>query len=101
MYKVYGTTTKKMLNMLILEILEVYSDEQHPLTQQEILRLLKSEYGVEHCDRRSVKANVLSLVDMGYEISMEEGEGNAIQKSHSAFLSVRQKEGRKKDEPYI
>jgi predicted DNA-binding transcriptional regulator YafY len=64
-----------MLNMLILEILEVYSDEKHPLTQQEILRLLKSEYGIEHCDRRSVKSNVLSLVDMGYEISMEEGEG--------------------------
>lgn len=75
MHKVYGTATKKMLNMLILEILEVYSDEKHPLTQQEILRLLKSEYGVEQCDRRSVKSNVLSLIDMGYEISMEEGEG--------------------------
>ena len=74
-YKVYGTNSKKMLNMLILEILRKYSDEQHPLTQQEILRLLKSEYGVEQCDRRSVKANVLSLVDMGIDISMEEGEG--------------------------
>lgn len=75
MYKIYGTNTKKMLNMLILEILKVHSDENHPLTQQQILRLLKSEYGVEQCDRRSVKANVLSLIDMGYEISMEEGEG--------------------------
>ena len=75
MYKVYGTNSKKMLNMLILEILEVYSDDKHPLTQQEILRLLKSEYGVEQCDRRSIKANILSLIDMGYEISMEEGEG--------------------------
>lgn len=75
MYKIYGTNTKKMLNMLILEILEVYSDDKHPLTQQEILRLLKSEYGVEQCDRRSVKANILSLIDMGFEISMEEGEG--------------------------
>lgn len=75
MYKVYGTSSKKMLNMLILEILEVYSDEKHPLSQQEILRLLKTEYGVEQCDRRSVKANILSLIDMGYEISMEEGEG--------------------------
>lgn len=73
MYKVYGTSSKKMLNMLILEILEVYSDDKHPLTQQEILRLLKAEYGVEQCDRRSVKANILSLIDMGYEISMEEG----------------------------
>ena len=75
MYKVYGTSSKKMLNMLILEILKVYSDEQHRLTQQEIMHLLKSEYGVEQCDRRSVKANVLSLIDMGYEISMDEGRG--------------------------
>lgn len=74
-YEVFGTNTKKMFNMLILEILRKYSDENHPLTQQEILRLLKSEYGVEQCDRRSVKANVLSLKDLGYEISMEEGEG--------------------------
>lgn len=35
-YEVFGTNTKKMLNMLILEILRMYSDEQHPLTQQEI-----------------------------------------------------------------
>ena len=75
MYKVYGTSTKKMLNMLILELLKVYSDEKHKLTQQDIIRLLKSEYGVENCDRRSVKANVLSLVDMGYDISMDEGQG--------------------------
>ena len=32
----YGTGNKKMLNMLILEILQKYSDEGHPLTQQEI-----------------------------------------------------------------
>ena len=75
MYKVYGTSSKKMLNMLILELLKVYSDEKHKLTQQDIIRLLKSEYGVENCDRRSVKANVLSLVDMGYDISMDEGQG--------------------------
>lgn len=75
MYEVYGTNSKKMLNMLIFDILKTHSDENHPLTQQDILKLLKSEYGVEKCDRRSVKANVLSLVDMGFEISMEEGGG--------------------------
>ena len=63
---------KKMLNMLILDILREYSDERHRLTQQEILRLLKQDYGVE-CNRRTVKANVMSLVEMGYEISMEDG----------------------------
>ena len=48
---------KKQSNMLLLDILKKYSDEDHHLTQQEIIRLLKSEYGMP-CDRRSVKANV-------------------------------------------
>ena len=68
----YGTGNKKMLNMLILEILRKYSDEKHALTQQEIIRLLKQNYAME-CDRRSVKNNVLSLQEMGYDISMEKG----------------------------
>lgn len=68
----YGTGNKKMLNMLILEILQKYSDEEHALTQQEIIRLLEKNYGME-CDRRSVKNNVLSLREMGYDISMEKG----------------------------
>ena len=68
----YGTGNKKMLNMLILEILQKYSDEKHALTQQEIIRLLKQNYAME-CDRRSVKNNVLSLQEMGYDISMEKG----------------------------
>lgn len=70
----YATGNKKMLNMLILEILEEYSDANHHLTQQEILRLLRLNYDME-CDRRSVKTNVLSLKELGYEISMEDGDG--------------------------
>lgn len=53
----YATGNKKMLNMLILEILQKYTDENHALTQQEILKLLDQNYGME-CDRRSVKNNV-------------------------------------------
>ena len=68
----YATGNKKMLNILILEILKEYSDEEHRLTQQEIIRLLKSNYGIE-CDRRSVKSNVLCLKELGYDISMEDG----------------------------
>ena len=68
----YATGTKKMLNMLILDILKEYSDEKHRLTQQEIIRLLKANYEME-CYRRSVKNNVESLKEMGYEISMEDG----------------------------
>ncbi len=68
----YATGNKKMLNMLILEILQVYSDEEHHLTQQEIIRLLKQNYDMD-CDRRSVKNNILYLKELGYEISMEDG----------------------------
>ena len=68
----YATGNKKMLNMLILEILRKYSDEEHSLTQQEIMKLLRQNYGMD-CDRRSVKNNVESLKEMGYDISMEKG----------------------------
>ena len=68
----YATGNKKMLNMLILDILKEYSDENHRLTQQEIIRLLKSNYDMD-CDRRSVKNNILYLKELGYEISMEDG----------------------------
>lgn len=68
----YATGNKKMLNMLILEILRKYSDEEHALTQQDIIRLLEKNYGMD-CDRRSVKNNIMSLKEMGYEISMEKG----------------------------
>ena len=68
----YATGNKKMLNMLILDILKEYSDSEHRLTQQDIIRLLRTDYGME-CDRRSVKSNVLSLIELGYDISMENG----------------------------
>ena len=50
----FATGNQKMLNMLILDILKEYSDEDHRLTQQDIIRLLKANYDME-CDRRSVK----------------------------------------------
>ncbi len=68
----YATGNKKMLNMLILEILRKHTDEDNALTQQEIIKRLKEDYGME-CDRRSVKSNVESLKEMGYDISMEKG----------------------------
>ena len=66
----FGTGTKKMLNIMILKILEKYSDEDHRLTQKRIIELLDTEYGME-CDRRSVANNISSLREMGYEIEKE------------------------------
>ncbi len=68
----YGTGTKKMLNILILDVLKKYTDMDHRITQQEVLRILKREYDMD-CDRRSVRANIESLKEMGYEIATEGG----------------------------
>ena len=63
----YGTGTKKMLNLMILKILEKYSDADHCLTQQRIIELLDLEYGM-NCDRKSVATNINSLRELGYDI---------------------------------
>lgn len=68
----YAPTNKKMLNMLILEILRKHSDEDHALTQQDIIKILKNDYAMT-CDRRSVKNNIVSLKEMGYDIEDEHG----------------------------
>ena len=68
----YGLQDKKALNMLILEILEQYTDSDHRLTQQKIVDLLEKNYGVP-CTRQTVKNNLMLLGEMGYEISMEDG----------------------------
>ena len=60
----YGTGTKKMLNMLILDILREYSDGEHRLLQQDIIDILDSNYGIS-CERRAIKSNITSLQDMG------------------------------------
>ena len=68
----YGTGTKKMLNMLILDILKEYSDSEHRLLQQDIIDLLETNYGIS-CERRAVKNNIVSLREMGYDIASEKG----------------------------
>ena len=65
---------KKLSIIYILEILKEYSDESHPLTQNEILKKLYNEYGME-CERKSVGANIDNLIDAGYDIVKCEGGG--------------------------
>ena len=68
----YALQDKKVLNMMILEVLEQYTDSDHRLTQQKIVDLLEKNYGVP-CTRQTVKNNLMLLGEMGYEISMEGG----------------------------
>lgn len=65
-------TNKKMLNILILKILEDYTDSEHKLTQQQIKGYLKSSYDII-CDRRAVKSNIENLIDCDYDIEYDNG----------------------------
>lgn len=62
---------KKQLILNILDILRKYSDENHRLSQKEICGLLKSRYNMS-ADRKSVRRNILDLIEIGYEIEYSE-----------------------------
>lgn len=67
----YTAQPKKMLIINILKILKKHSDENHRLSQQDILKLLESEYGMI-VDRKAVKRNLKELTDYGYDIEHTE-----------------------------
>ena len=66
-----GAQPKKMLIMHILEILKKYTDEDHRLSQKEIGEILKNEYDMV-VDRKSIKRNLMDLIDLGFEIEYSE-----------------------------
>ena len=63
----YETQPKKLLIINILDILRKYSDENHRLSQSDILQKLKSEYNMK-ANRKSIKPNIMNLIDFGYNI---------------------------------
>lgn len=62
---------RKKLAFAILDILRKYTDEDHRLSQKDIVDILKTEYDMD-ADRKSVKRNITSLMEMGYEINFSE-----------------------------
>ncbi len=62
---------KKTLNLSVLDILRRYSDEDHRLSQKDIADILRTEYDLS-VDRKSVRRNILSLMESGYEIEYSE-----------------------------
>ena len=67
----YTKQPKKMLIMNILDILRKYTDEEHRLSQREIMEILESEYDMK-AERKSVKRNLMNLIDWGYNIEYSE-----------------------------
>lgn len=67
----YTAQPKKMLIINILKILRKHSDSNNPLSQQDILKLLESEYGMT-VDRKAVKRNLTNLREYGYTVECKE-----------------------------
>ncbi len=67
----YTKQPKKMLIINILDILKKYTDEKHRLSQSDILKILKEEYGME-VNRKSIKPNIMNLIEYGYDINYRE-----------------------------
>ena len=62
---------KKLLPMLILDILRKDSDENHRLSQREIRDILKTEYDMT-VDRKAIRRNIGALLEMGFPIEYAE-----------------------------
>lgn len=67
----YAKQPKKMLILNILEVLKRYTDEDHRLSQKQIADILEREYSM-HADRKSIRRNLLNLMDCGYDIEYTE-----------------------------
>ena len=67
----YTAQPKKLLILNILDIMKRRTDADHRLSQQEIIRILKSEYAVG-ADRKAVKRNLMDLIEYGYPLEYKE-----------------------------
>ena len=54
-----------------MDILKRYTDENHRLSQKQIADILKKEYNVK-VERKTIKRNIMNLIDFGYEIEYTE-----------------------------
>ena len=67
----YQENGKKIIILYILNILRKYTDVNHPMTQQQIVEKLLSDYGME-VNRSTVKRNIEDLIDAKYDIGYKE-----------------------------
>lgn len=58
---------KKTSIILVLKVLEEYSDESHYLTQQNIIDKIETQYGLE-LERKSIASSLSLLEELGYDI---------------------------------
>ena len=68
---------KKVSILLILKVLEEYSDEDHFLTQQDIIEKVNQLYGIE-LERKSVAFSISLLQELDYDINKSPRGGYAL-----------------------
>lgn len=68
---------KKASILLILKVLQEYSDEDHFLTQQDIIDKVDELYGIE-LERKSVAFSILLLQELDYDINKSPRGGYAL-----------------------
>ena len=68
---------KKASILLILKVLQEYSDEEHFLTQQDIIEKIEQLYGIE-LERKSVAFSISLLQELDYDINKSPRGGYAL-----------------------
>ncbi len=80
--------TKKLALIRILQILQTYSDIEHPLTQKDIAEKLEHEYGIT-IERKAVGRNLSLLKEAGFEIeSGRKGNYMAVREFEDSELHM-------------
>ena len=62
-----GLEPKKLALLRILQIFEKYSDQDHPLKQEDIADYLFNDYGID-IERKAISRNISLLKEAGFEI---------------------------------
>lgn len=62
-----SSSNKKLSILYTLQVLRDYSDENHLLSQNDIVIKINNIYGMT-CERKSIANNIDSLIDLGYDI---------------------------------
>ena len=69
--------TKKSITILVLKVLQEYSDESHYLTQQDISDKISKLYNLD-VERRSIASSINVLIDLNYDINKGQKGGYAL-----------------------
>lgn len=88
-FTMYTKQPKKMIIINILDILKRYTDENHRLSQREIMDILEREYDMK-VDRKAVKRNLMNLIDFGYQVEYSESirQGRAGSKYYNCLRTL-------------